>query len=59
MRFAHKNPSGGMKWGAFISGLCTMLGSFLVTMQSSQMNPPYTFDIIQTRVQTRVDAFVR
>jgi hypothetical protein len=31
------------------------VGSLLVTMQSQRMNPPQTFDVIQTRV----DAFVR
>ncbi len=55
MKVAHQNPSGGMKWGVFMSGLFAILGSFLVTMQSPKMNPPHTFDVIQTRV----DAFVR
>ncbi|ETW94788.1 hypothetical protein [Candidatus Entotheonella palauensis] len=49
------NASGFIKWGSFISGLCALVGSLLVTLQSPQMNPPYPFDVIQTRV----DAFVR
>jgi len=44
-----------MQWGSVISGLCALVGSLLVTMQSQRMNPPQTFDVIQTRV----DAFVR
>lgn len=56
MKFTHhKSRFSGLKWGAFTSGLFAVLGSFLVTMQSPQMNPPYTFDVIQTRA----DAFVR
>jgi len=42
-------------WGSVRSGLGALLGSLLVTMQSQRMNPPHTFEIIQTRV----DAFVR
>jgi hypothetical protein len=49
------SPSGFMKLGSFISGLCVLVGSLLVTMQSRRTNPPDTFDVIQTRV----DAFVR
>lgn len=49
------NVSGFMTWGSLISGLCVLVGSFLVTMQSPNMHPPFTFDVIQTRV----DAFVR
>lgn len=43
------------RWEHFASGLCALLDSLLVTMQSQRMNPPHTFNIIQTRV----DAFVR
>lgn len=42
-------------WGSVMSGLWALLGSLLVTMQSQRMNPPHTFNIIQTRA----DAFVR
>lgn len=44
-----------LRWGSFLSGLGALLSSLQVTMQSPRMNPPRTFDIIQTRV----DAFVR
>jgi hypothetical protein len=44
-----------MPRGSIISGLCALVSSLLVTMQSQRMNPPKTFDVIQTRV----DAFVR
>jgi hypothetical protein len=52
------NPSSSsrfIKGRSFVSGLCALLGSLLVTMQSQRMNPPHMFDVIQTRV----DAFVR
>jgi len=49
------SPTGFMKLGSFISGLCTLAGSLLVTLQSRRTNPPDTFDDLQTRV----DAFVR
>jgi hypothetical protein len=42
-------------WGSVMSGLGALLGSLLVTMQSQRMNPPHTFNVIQTRA----DAFVR
>jgi hypothetical protein len=43
------------KGESYLSSVCTLLGSLLVTMQSQQMNPNPTFDAIQTRA----DAFVR
>jgi len=49
------HASRSMPRGSIISGLCTLVGSLLATMQSQRMNPPQTFDAIQTRV----DAFVR
>lgn len=42
-------------WCSVMSSLWALLGSLLVTMQSQHMNPPHTFNIIQTRA----DAFVR
>jgi hypothetical protein len=49
------HPFQPIKRGSLISRLRTLVGSLLVTLQSRHMNPPYTFDVIQTRV----DAFVR
>jgi hypothetical protein len=48
-------PSQFTQWGSVLSSLYALVGSLLVTMQSQRMNPPQTFDVIQTRV----DAFVR
>ena len=44
-----------VSWGSLIASLVAIVGSLLVSMQSQRMNPPRTFD----RIQTRVDAFVR
>lgn len=48
-------PSGSVTWKQVMAGLCGLLGSILFTLQSQNMNPLYTFDVIQTRV----DAFIR
>jgi len=47
--------SANVSWGSLIASLFALVGSLLVSMQSRRMNPPHTFD----RIQTRVDAFVR
>ena len=48
-------PSRFLTWGHVTANLCTLVNSLLVTMQSQNTNPPYAFDLIQSRV----DAFVR
>ena len=47
--------SANVSLGGMIASLFALVGSLLVSMQSQRMNPPHTFD----RIQTRVDAFVR